>query len=124
MGIVDSVRGTSSAVNKDVSPNLPGNALKNFKAVSAEKKESEVKQPRKENEQILDLDMKELEKSLDEMTRGTRYSYSINKKLNLFVVKIIDKKTDSVIKEIPSNELQRVHENIQKAVGILFDGLG
>lgn len=124
MGTVDFIRGSSPVVNKDVSQNLPGNVAKNLHAISVEKKERDVQQSRKESEQKLVLDMKELEKSLEEMTKGTRYSYSVNRNLNWFVVKIIDERTDSVIKEIPSHELQRVHENIQEAVGILFDGLG
>ncbi|MBI9100189.1 MAG: flagellar protein FlaG, partial [Spirochaetaceae bacterium] len=29
--------------------------------------------------------------------------------------------TDKVIKQIPSEELQKLHDNLQEALGILFD---
>ena len=37
------------------------------------------------------------------------------------VVKVIDKETDKVIKELPSGELQRLHVRIREAIGLLID---
>jgi flagellar protein FlaG len=39
------------------------------------------------------------------------------------IVKVIDKETDKVIKELPPEELQRLHKNLKEAVGLLFDEL-
>ncbi len=50
-----------------------------------------------------------------------RLQFSFNKKLDQVVVKVIDRETDTVIKEIPPRELQIVHEKIREALGILFD---
>ncbi|MCX7024046.1 MAG: flagellar protein FlaG [Spirochaetes bacterium] len=50
-----------------------------------------------------------------------RLSFSINEKLGEVVVKVIDTQTDKVIKEIPPEELQHVHERIREVLGILFD---
>lgn len=50
-----------------------------------------------------------------------RLQFSVNDKLNEVVVKVIDKETDKVIKEIPPRELQIVHERIKEALGLLFD---
>jgi flagellar protein FlaG len=47
--------------------------------------------------------------------------YSINEELNQVVVKVIDKDTDKVIKEIPPEEIQRLSIRIREAIGILFD---
>ena len=37
------------------------------------------------------------------------------------IVKVIDKETDKVIKELPPEELQRLHSNLKEAFGLLFD---
>jgi flagellar protein FlaG len=58
-----------------------------------------------------------------------RISHAFNKKLqfvvdqssNQVIVKVIDKETDKVIKELPPEELQRLHSNLKEAIGLLFD---
>ena len=47
--------------------------------------------------------------------------YSINHKLGEVVVKVIDTKTDKVIKEIPPADIQKLQAKIREAVGILID---
>ena len=37
------------------------------------------------------------------------------------IIKVIDKETDKVIKELPPEELQRLHSNLKEAIGLLFD---
>ena len=65
-------------------------------------------------------DRKQIEKALSNF-KSTRFSYQITDELNRFIVKIIDKKTDKVIRQIPSEELQKLHDNLKEALGILFD---
>jgi flagellar protein FlaG len=59
-----------------------------------------------------------------------RISYTFfNKKLKFMVdhesheviVKVIDSETDKVIKELPPEELQRLHNKIKETLGFLFD---
>jgi len=58
-----------------------------------------------------------------------RISTVLNKKLqfvvdhgsNQVIVKVIDKETDKVIKELPPEELQKLHSNLREAMGLLFD---
>lgn len=66
-------------------------------------------------------DLDETKSILNEITNNTRFSYSVNEKIDSFVVKIIDKNTDRVVKEIPSRELQTLHENLREAIGIFID---
>jgi len=40
---------------------------------------------------------------------------------NDVIIKVIDKETDRVIKEIPPEELQRLHSNLKEVVGLLLD---
>ena len=58
-----------------------------------------------------------------------RISLAFNRKLQFVVdhesqevlVKVIDSETDKVIKVIPPEELQRLHNRITETLGILFD---
>lgn len=47
--------------------------------------------------------------------------YTINRRLDEVVVKVIDTRTDKVIKEIPPADIQRLQEKIREAVGLLID---
>jgi flagellar protein FlaG len=40
---------------------------------------------------------------------------------NQVIVKVIDKETDKVIKELPPEELQRLYNNLKETIGFLFD---
>ena len=55
-------------------------------------------------------------RSLDWLIPARRASLSSD-----VVVKVIDRETDTVIKEIPPRELQIVHARIREALGALFD---
>lgn len=50
-----------------------------------------------------------------------RLSFSFNEKLGQVIVKVVDSQSNRVIKEIPPEELQHVHERIREVMGILFD---
>ncbi|MDR0623509.1 MAG: flagellar protein FlaG, partial [Treponema sp.] len=58
-----------------------------------------------------------------------RISLAFNKKLQFVVdhqshevtVKVIDAETDKVIKILPPEELQRLHNRIKETIGFLFD---
>jgi flagellar protein FlaG len=58
-----------------------------------------------------------------------RISLAFNKRLKFMVdyksheitVKVIDPETDKVIKVLPPEELQRLHEKIKETLGFLFD---
>ena len=50
-----------------------------------------------------------------------RLSYSVNKELNQVVVKVIDSKTDKVIRVIPSESLLKLHSRMKEVIGLIFD---
>ena len=68
-----------------------------------------------------EVDKTQLRAALDKIIRNTRFQYVLKDEQNYFVVRIIDKDTDKVVREIPSRELQKVHEGIDQALGLLFD---
>jgi len=47
--------------------------------------------------------------------------FVVDHKSNEVIVKVIDKETDKVIKELPPEELQRLHSDLEEAIGFLFD---
>ncbi len=67
------------------------------------------------------LNLKELEMALENAVKNTRFSYRVNDNIDMVVVKIIDRSTDEIIREIPGEEIQKLHENLQEAIGLLFD---
>jgi len=50
-----------------------------------------------------------------------RLQFVVDHNSNQVIVKVIDKETDKVIKELPPEELQRLHRNLKEAIGLLFD---
>ena len=46
---------------------------------------------------------------------------SVNKEINRVIVRVIDKKTSEIIKEIPSREMQNIQLRIQELLGQVFD---
>jgi len=88
------------------------------KALNTDKQQVEL---HKQKVKLTAPNVKETKSILNEVTNNTRFSYSINEKANSFVVKIIDRNTDKVVKEIPSRELQKLHENLREAIGIFID---
>ncbi|MCL2792799.1 MAG: flagellar protein FlaG [Spirochaetaceae bacterium] len=47
--------------------------------------------------------------------------YSINRETNEVIVKVVDKTTDKVIKEIPPEALQRLQIGLKRQLGLLID---
>lgn len=83
-------------------------------------------QKKRQTAKVMPQTKPDIQKLIDSMTEITRnfdkrLSYYFNKELNQIIVKVIDRNTDKVIKEIPAEDLQRVHKHIQKAIGLLFD---
>ena len=70
-----------------------------------------------------DVDIAQIAKDLQIVSRAInrRLKFSINRDLNQVVVKVIDRETDKVIKELPSEEIQRLHVRIREAIGLLID---
>ena len=61
----------------------------------------------------------ELEQVANAFNRRMEFRY--NQDLDAVVVKVIDRQTDKLIKELPPAELQRVHLRIREAIGLLVD---
>jgi len=50
-----------------------------------------------------------------------RLKFVIDQDSRQILVKVIDNETDKVIKELPPEELRRLHDRISETIGFLFD---
>jgi flagellar protein FlaG len=103
---------TNSGAIKDIRVKVKPKATPAPVQVKVVAEENKVKKPVP--------DRKHIEMALKNF-KSTRFSYILTDEVNRFIVKIIDKNTDKVIKQIPSEELTKLHDNLQEALGILFD---
>jgi len=55
------------------------------------------------------------------MAFDRRLKFVIDQDSRQILVKVIDNETDKVIKELPPEELRRLHNRISEAIGFLFD---
>ena len=65
-------------------------------------------------------DVRQLQK-LSDVVMGRKVQFTVNQELNQVVVAIVDPSTDTVIKEIPSADIQKLKARIRKTIGLLFD---
>ncbi len=52
---------------------------------------------------------------------NVRLVFNVDKKTGEIVVKVVDPKTNEVIRQIPPEELLRIREKLDELVGILFE---
>ena len=50
-----------------------------------------------------------------------KLKFVVDHSSNEVTVKVIDRETDKVIKELPPEELQRLHNDLKETIGFLFD---
>jgi len=124
---------TESIKNQtQISPSLPH--LKTTSVNKTQKREMDTQliDIQYDPEEAFNLPMDKLRESIDEIIQDFRHlAHAYNKRLDFnldsesgeIVVKIIDKSTDKVIKEVPPKELLKVHARIRQAMGLLFDEL-
>jgi flagellar protein FlaG len=68
----------------------------------------------------------EIDKYIRSVLRDTSllnrdFKYSVNRETNQLIVKVIDKTTNKVIKEIPPESLQKLALQLKEQLGILVD---
>lgn len=64
-------------------------------------------------------------KELNELARTVdrRLQFVIDQQTKDIIVKVIDANTDKVIRELPEEELQKLHKSIKEALGLLINEL-
>lgn len=64
-------------------------------------------------------DVQQLQRIADSM--GKKIRFNVNEELGQVVVKIVDPSTDKVLREIPSEDMQRLRITIRHTIGLLVD---
>lgn len=60
---------------------------------------------------------------ISELSGGRTLRFSVNKELGSVVVSIVDSNTNQIVKEIPSEDMQKLKIRLRKAIGSLYDNL-
>lgn len=89
---------------KSPMPKTASDVLKNFEATKAETEAS----------------ARELQR-LSDLVTGHKLQFNVNQELDKVVVRVVDTSTNEVIREIPSEDLQRIQARMKHAIGVLFD---
>jgi len=69
------------------------------------------------------IDLKQTTSNLEQISSAfdRRLQFVLDQDSSEITVKVIDRKTDTVIKVLPPEELQRLHNGIKEAIGVLVD---
>ena len=94
---------------------VPNEAVK--EAVQAEK--MQMQEQKALLKQKIDNYVRKVLKDASLLNRDLKYS--INRETDEVIVKVVDKSTDKVIKEIPPEALQRLQASLKEQLGLLID---
>ena len=104
----------------NINKNTAGNTVQQAAAQSITPTGAQVAQNIEQNIAELKADSQALQK-MTEMVGGNKLQFSVNKELGSVVVSIVDSTTNQVIKQIPSEDMQKLKLRLRKAIGSMFD---
>ncbi len=105
--VFNSFATNSSKVNNERFGTLPNNA-------------AEVTKNLEENLETTKATAQELQKLFD-MVKGNKLRFNVNNELDEVVVTVVDSSTNEIIRQIPSEDLQKLQLRMKQAIGVLFD---
>ena len=104
----------------NINKNTAGNTVQQAAAQSITPTGAQVAQNIEQNIAEVKADSQALQR-MTEMVGGNKLQFSVNKELGSVVVSIVDSTTNQVIKQIPSEDMQKLKLRIRKAIGSMFD---
>jgi flagellar protein FlaG len=104
----------------NINKNSASNTAQQVAAASITPTGAQVAQNIEQNIAEIKADSQALQK-MTEMVGGNKLQFSVNKELGSVVVSIVDSATNQVIKQIPSEDMQKLKLRIRKAIGSMFD---
>ena len=113
--------GHSSATDGRINLNSNSQSLQVLKEAKVPMADAaQVVQKITDNKAQLQEDVRQLQK-LSDAVSGRKVQFSVNQELDQVVVTVVDPATNKVIREIPSQDIQKLKVRIRKAIGVLFD---
>ena len=104
----------------NINKNSASNTVQQVAATSITPTGAQVAQNIEQNIAEIKADSQALQK-MTEMVGGNKLQFSVNKELGSVVVSIVDSTTNQVIKQIPSEDMQKLKLRLRKAIGSMFD---
>ena len=104
----------------NINKNSASNTAQQVAAASITPTGAQVAQNIEQNIAEIKADSQALQR-MTEMVGGNKLQFSVNKELGSVVVSIVDSATNQVIKQIPSEDMQKLKLRIRKAIGSMFD---
>ena len=86
--------------------------------------EKASEEPKKQQEDLdLSKAMDSLKKTFERLSRffKTEAQFTIERELNMIIIKIKDKDTGEIVRQIPPEVAVKIAKNLQELIGILFD---
>lgn len=97
-----------------------GKSVAAAQTVSQTPNGAQVAQSIEKNLAEIKADSQQLQK-LSEQVDGRKLQFNVNKELGSVVIKVVDSSTNQVLKEIPSEDIQKLKLRIRQTIGSLFD---
>ena len=101
----------------------PSDVRKALESMPGNDKQGKVRAIKQKIQPPLDQDLKETMRELEALIAqfNRRFKISLDKNINRIIIKVIDTKTDKVIKEIPPEEIQHLLAHLKEMMGLLVD---
>jgi flagellar protein FlaG len=96
--------------------------VNNLNNMDEELQKSEKKAEEKITKEKLQELTHKLNKEMEPLNPDIKFSF--NEKIDNFVVNVVDKNTDKIIRKIPSDEALKIMDKMRELVGALFDKKG
>jgi flagellar protein FlaG len=101
-------------------------ATRELQALKADRARS-AETPSRPAEDEKQPDRAELEQSVDDMNSLVQelqreLQFSVDDGSGEMIVKVVDRETDEVLRQIPAEEVLRLRQRLQEATGLLFEG--
>ena len=134
MDIFSSIKNNMQKVqNYDINSDIVNKRFDTQKMQEISKNDDKKTLTEKVNEQNEKINKKELKKELQKIVEelnkalnplNTTLKFKFNDKIDFLTVKVIDTKTNEVIREFPPKEALKLMEKMREIVGMLFDKKG
>ncbi|WP_448535407.1 flagellar protein FlaG [Pseudothermotoga sp.] len=115
-------------VRMDPHRNVNSMNVRNVQAESVKQLQLNVEkaseEPKKQQEDLdLSKAMDSLKKTFERLSRffKTEAQFTIERELNMIIIKIKDRDTGEIVRQIPPEVAVKIAKNLQELIGILFD---
>jgi len=124
MDIFSSIKNDMQKVQNYDSLNQ-NNSIKKSNDINVQNKELKDQDEKVQKEELkkkLQQIVEDLNKSLNPLNDSLKFKF--DDKVDILTVKVVDTKSDKVIREFPPKEALRLMEKMREVVGMLFDKKG